>query len=133
MPEYFVWPTISATHKARIQAARDGRVIGSFDDGPPIGEKSHFIGFTPEFQDKSVVLDRAVRAQPSRHLGKVHWAVPLMDLNRVPAAQGDLWPALSCQMDKFTLFAGLAAGTRPVCGDLSLLIAPYVKGEQSLT
>ena len=64
MPEYFAWPMISATHKTGVQAARDGRVIGPFDDGPPIGEKSHFIGFTPEFQYKSVVLDRAVRAQP---------------------------------------------------------------------
>src|SRR4249920_1697535 len=53
-----------------------------------------------------------------------------MDLDRVPAAQRDLRPAFSCQVDKLTLFTGLAAGAWPVRGDLSLLVAPHVEREQ---
>jgi len=38
--------------------------------------------------------------------------------------------ALARQMNKLMLFTGLAASAGPGRGDLSLLVAPYVKGEQ---
>src|SRR5882724_1085481 len=122
---------ISATHKSGIQAARDRGIIGSLDDRPAIGEKGHLIGVSPELQHESIVLDGAVGTQPSRHLSKIHWPVALMDLHGVPAAQGDLRSTLARQMDKVTLFAGLAAGTWPGSSNFSLLIAPYVEGKQS--
>src|SRR5579859_2130990 len=53
-----------------------------------------------------------------------------MDLDRVSTAQGDLRPALACQMGELTLFTRLAAGAWLGRGDLGLLIAPYVKREQ---
>ena len=119
----------SASNESRVQAARDGGVAGSLDDGPAVWKKGHLIRITPELQHESIVLDSAVCPQPSRHFSEIHGPVALVDLYRVPAAQGDLRPALTRQMNEFPLLARLAAGARPGSSNLSLLIAPNVEGE----
>jgi hypothetical protein len=127
--QYFSYSQ-SATHKAGIQAARHGSVVGAFDNGPAIGKEGHLIGIAPELEYKGVMFHRAVRAQLSGHLGKIHWAVALMNLNRVSAAQSNLRPMLTCQVDEFMFLASLAARAWLGGGYLGLFVTPHVKGKQ---
>ena len=75
-----------ASHITRIQTAGDGRVGGSFDDGPAVREERHLVGVVPEFQDKVVVAHNAVRAEAVIHFGEVDGPLPFMDLDRIPSA-----------------------------------------------
>src|SRR5271165_5384572 len=60
----------SASHKPRIQAARNSGVGCAFDDGPAVGEQRHLIGLAPELEHEFVVPHYAVCFQPLLHLKK---------------------------------------------------------------
>ena len=57
-------------NESSVEAACDGRVGGSLDDGAAVGEESHLVSVAPEFQDEIIVLDHAVRLKTERHLRK---------------------------------------------------------------
>ena len=76
---------ISIADVASVEAACNGRIGRSFDDGPSVGKEGHLVGFVPELQDELVVAHGAVWAQASGHLGEVHRALLLMNLHGISA------------------------------------------------
>ena len=104
--------TVLAAYKPGIQAARNGRVIGAFDNGPAIGKERDFIRIAPELQHKRIVLDLAMMSQTAGHLGKVHGTAALMDPHGISSAKRDLRAALTRQMDELMLRARLAFSSR---------------------
>ena len=121
---------ISTADVASVEAACNGRIGRSFDDGPSVGKEGHLVGFVPEFQDEVVMAHGAVREQARRHLSEVHRALPLMNLHGISATESDVRPALSGEMDKVSLPASAASGARPGRGHFRALVSPYVPGEQ---
>src|SRR6185437_3934034 len=113
-----------------VQAAGDACIGCSLDDGPAVRKQGEFVGIAPELQDKVVMFDCPVGLKAGAHFDEIHWPVALMNLDRIPAAHSDLRTPSPGQMDKVMLLAGLASRTRLGRRNLSLLIAPDIKGEQ---
>ena len=76
------------------------------------------------------MFDCPVGLKAGSHFAEIHWPVALMNLYRIPAAHGDLRVPSPGQVDKVMLLAGLASSARLGRRNLSLLIAPDIKGEQ---
>src|SRR5438270_4017647 len=119
-----VWST---SDESRIQTARYGGIRSAFDDGATIGKEGELVRLTPEFQDKAVVLHHSMGLEARSHLPEVYRALPLVNLYRVSAAQGNLRASFACEIDITVLIAGRAAGTRMASRNLRPLIAPEVE------
>jgi hypothetical protein len=117
---------ISTADVARVEAARNGRIGRSFDDGPAVGKEGHLVGFAPEFQDEVVMAHGAVGEQARRHLSEVHGALPLVNLHGVSATESDVGSALSGEVDKVSLPASAASRARSRGGDFRALVRPDV-------
>src|SRR5215469_15720642 len=86
-------------HILRIQAAGDGSICCSLDDGPAVREKSKFVRFAPESEYVVVVLYFAVRLQALADLTEIDRPVPFVDLHRISPAQRDMPAALSVEVN----------------------------------
>src|SRR6202034_3031913 len=119
-----------ASYITCIQAAREGRVGGAFDDGATIGKQRHLVGVVPEFQDEVVVTDCAVGLEATVQLGEVNGPLALMDLHGIPAAQGDVRAAFAGQLDEIALTARATTGAGLGGGDFGVLVRPDVEGKE---
>src|SRR5581483_8947096 len=113
---------LSTSYVSGIQAAGDGGVRGALDDGAAVGEESQLVGFTPEFQNEVIVPDSAVRSQAQLHFREVDRAVAFVNLDGVPAAQGDVRAAFASEMDEVVFAAGSATGPRLGGGNFGALV-----------
>src|SRR5262249_28896777 len=127
--EPYIAPGLVA-HESGVQTSCHGGVRGALDDGPAVGEQRDLVRLAPELQDKVVMLDGAVGLEAPAHLRKIHRPVLLVDLHRVSAAQRNLRPALSGQVDKLMLAADLAAGAGTLGRNLAAVVAPEIEGQQ---
>ena len=84
--------------EARVQTSRDRRIDRSFDNRAAIGKQCHLIGVRPEFQNEFIVPHPAVGREAVAHFRQVEGALPLVDLDRIPAAQSDVRAPFSRQM-----------------------------------
>jgi hypothetical protein len=77
---------------AGIEGAGYGGVLGAFEDGAPVGENGHFIGWNAEAEQKFVVTHLIHSGgQAAAQEVQVEDAATLVDLNGVSAAHGDVW------------------------------------------
>ena len=117
----------SASHIARVQTSRYGRVSRALDNGAAVGEQSHLVRVVPEFQHEIIVPDGAVRLEAAVHFGEVDRPLALVDLHGIPAAQRDVGPALACKMDEIALSTGTAADARLGGRDFRMLVRPHIE------
>src|SRR5258708_21520491 len=122
--------TILPSSFPRVQAARNRRICGPFDDGATVGEEGHLVGVATELQDEVVMADCAVRLESAIEFDEVDWALPLMDLHGISAAQGDVRAALSSKMNEVAFAAGATSGARLSGGDFCPVIGPHVEGQK---
>jgi hypothetical protein len=118
-------------HISGVQTSGDCRVSSAFDDRPAIREECHFIGISPKFQYKVVVLHPPQTAEPIAHLHQINRPVAFMDLHRIPSTQRDMRLAFAREMDEIILFAGATARPRPIRGDLGPVVVPHIERKQS--
>ena len=117
---------ISAADIACVQTARNRRVRRSFDDCPAVGKQGHLVGLMPEFEDKLIVPHRAMRPQTSRHLGEVDRTLLFMNLDGISAAERDVRPPLSRQVDEVSLPACVASRSWPDGANFGALVIPDI-------
>ena len=99
------------------------------NDGAPVGEECECVGWTVEAKEKVVKTDLAVGGETVAHGGEVDGALMLVDLDRVSAAEGDVWAAFAGEMSEDALGADAAGEVRFGGADLAALVAPQVEGE----
>src|SRR5580704_12784177 len=112
-------PIESAADKTRIQAAGNGNVRCPLYQCATIGEEGDRVVSALETQQELVEIYLSMGFQTALHLGKVDRPVMLMDLYRIPPAQGDLGTILSPQEGKIPLLANRALRLRPGRVDFS--------------
>src|SRR5882762_434216 len=116
--------------EAGVEAAGDGGIRGSLDDGAPVGKEGDLVLVRPELQHEVGVSHFAVWPQRSIESGKVHGPLLLMDLDRVSSAQSDPRTLLSSQMHKVALAAAAASSLRLVGLHLRMSVRPNVPTEK---
>src|SRR5580765_6543909 len=89
-------------NKARVKTAGHRCISSPLDNRPPIREQSHLIGLTPKLQNEIIMPKRSMRTQLVPHLYQIQRSMPLMNLHRIPPAQGDMRTPFTGQMNKFT-------------------------------
>src|SRR5580704_638262 len=90
-----------ASNVPRIQTSRRSRVGRALDDGSPVGEVRHLVGFAPELQYEVIVPHNSMPLKPSLHLNKVDCAAPLVNLHRISSTQRDVGTAFARKMNEF--------------------------------
>ena len=88
------------------------------------------MGWAVEAEEEVIETDLAVGGEAVAHGGEINWAVMLVDLDGVSAAEGDVRAAFSGEMSEDALGADGAGGVGPGGIDLASLIAPEVEGEE---
>ena len=94
-----------ATDVSRVETARDRGVGGPFDNGTAVREESHLVRPVPELQNEVVVADSSVWLKTAIHFSEIDWTLPFMNLYRIPAAEGDVRSAFSCEVDEVVISA----------------------------
>ncbi len=74
--------------------------------------------------------DGAVREETVAHGGEVDWAVVLVNLDGVAAAERDVRAALSCEVGEDALAANGAVWVGGAGVDLAALVGPEIVGEE---
>ncbi len=101
-----------AANEAGVETAGDGGIGGAFDDGATVWKDRHFKRLTPEFEDEVVMPDLAMRREAKCEFGEIKGPMPLVNLNRVSAAECDMRAAFARQVDEVALIAAAAALSR---------------------
>src|SRR5690242_14449337 len=123
---------MSISHVSRVQASRYRRIIGAFKNRPAVREERHFVRLVEKFENELIMADLAMRLQAFTDRGKIHGAVTLVDLHRVPYAKGYVWLVLPGKMRKLAQLANATPGARPRSGNFGPFIRPDVAGKKSL-
>ncbi len=109
----------SGADEAGVEGAGDGGVCGALDEGAAVREDCDGVGRAVEAEEEIVgaeILDLGggddgVAAEPGLQLGEVDGAVVLVDLDGVPAAEGDVGAGGTGEMGKHALAADWTVGT----------------------
>ena len=100
------------------------------NDGAPVGEECECVGWTVEAKEEIVKTDLAVGGETVAHGGEVDGALMLVNLDRVSAAEGDVWAAFAGEMREDALGADCAGGVGLRGVDFATLVGPEIEGEE---
>lgn len=88
------------------------------------------MGWSREAEEEIVETDFSVGEEAGAHGGEVDGAMVLMDLDRVPATEGDVRAADAGEVREEALAADGAVGVWGAGVDLATLVAPQVEGDE---
>ena len=93
-----------------VETASNCRVRRALDDGATVRKERDLVGWAVELQHKSVVADLTQGFETSANFGKIHGPLAFVNLDRIAAAERDMRPAFTGQMNEVALTADAASG-----------------------
>ena len=110
---------VSGAYEAGVEGAGEGDVGGALDKTAAVGEEGEGVGWAVEAEEEVVEADGTVGLEPVAHGGEVDWAVVLVDLDGVAAAEGDVGAADAGEVREDALAADGAGGVGGAGVDLA--------------
>jgi hypothetical protein len=112
----------SGADEAGVEGAGEGDVGGALDETAAVGEEGEGVGWVLEAEEEIVETDGAVGAEAVAHGAEIYWAVMLVDLDGVAAAEGDVRAADACEVREDALAADGAGGVGSAGVDFAALV-----------
>src|SRR6266567_3786014 len=119
-----------APYVTRIQASRHRSIRCALDDRPAIREERHLERIFPKLKHKLGMANPAVWLQSLAHVAQIDGPGALVNLDRIPAAHGDVGTSFARQVGEFATSASSTVSPRHRRRNLCPLIAPQVLRKQ---